>query len=458
MSLRRKLTFRSTTLFFFTLLIVVLGTYWLFSKSLEQSYKEKLLSIAMLSGHFYLEKDELNEVTHKRIEQDFRKISDEAIRLYRANSTIYIDDSIGFKAPAAIIQRTIEEGKVFFHENDRYFLSLYYQDNEGDFVIMVSGLNKAGQEQLKNLRKMLLVTGLVALTLHLLLSIFLSGKTFNPFYRLIAQVRSIKGQDRHLRLKYQAGKDDEVASLITEFNYLLDRLATSFEIQKNFLRNATHEIKTPLAIVIGDIEVALNEKRTTEEYIQLLESLKKNSLHLRSVIDSLITLSNLEVMAEKQETSFRVDEVVWQIVEKKRIEYKGRKIDVIFDDGINLDETLLTVSGNRDLLFIALNNIVDNALKYSAEKVDIIFNTADSVLKIAVVDRGIGIESSHLDNLFNIFYRAPESRHIPGHGIGLYLTKQIFNLYKISVHINSKPGQGSAFHIRFPDSIIGIVN
>lgn len=450
MSLRRKLTYRSTTLFFFTLLIVILGTYWLFRHSLEQTYNEKLLSIAVLSAHFYLEKDEVTERTYNRIEQDFKKISNESVRLYRANSTLYIADSLGIKPPADVIERTIKEGKVFFKTNDRYCLTLFYADNEGDFVIMVSGTNKNGRTQLSDLRKMLLLTGLVALILHLLLSVFLSRKTFKPFYRLINQVRTIKGQDRHLRLNYKASKDDEISSLIIEFNYLLDRLEASYNIQKNFLRNATHEIKTPLAVIIGDIEVALNGRRSEEEYVVLLNALKKNSLHLRSVIHSLITLSNLEVMAENREVVYRIDEVIWQVVEQKKIEYPNRKIEVVFEGGPEINDTLLNVTGNRDLIFIALNNIADNALKYSTAKVVVVINTLDTALKVSITDTGIGMEPAHFAHIYDMFYRVPESKHIPGHGIGLYLTRQIFALGNITVTIDSSPGKGSTFHISFP--------
>ncbi|MBW8687148.1 sensor histidine kinase [Chitinophaga rhizophila] len=450
MSLRRKLSLRSGLLFFLTTLIITVGTYQLFRYAIEQAYRQKLLGIAMLSAHFYLEKDEVNEVIHKSIEKEFKKISDEAIRLYRTDSTIYIDDSIRFKAPDEVIAETIANGKVFFKVGKRYFLSLLYKDNEGDFVIMVSGLNKPGQEQMLLLQKMLLLAGLAGMTVHVVLSVVLARRTFRPFYHLIEQVRSIRENDLHVRLNYPSGNEDEIKALINEFNYLLSRIESSVKVQRNFLKNATHEIKTPLAIIIGDIEVALQSSRTNEEYVSLLDSLKRNALHLRSILNSLMTLSHIEVTSAELITVFRIDEIIWQVVEKKMIEYRDRKINVAFDAGLDSNEDLLSVKGNRDLIFIAINNIVDNALKYSDAPVDIKIDATTAPLNIRIIDHGMGIPQDQFEAIFDMFYRVPESRRIPGHGIGLYLTKQILLLSNIAIKLDSEPGKGTVFTLRFP--------
>ncbi len=452
MSLKNKLLYRSSLLFFFTMSFVIIGSYLLFQRSTENSYKNKLRTIAELSGHFYLEKDELNTVTHKRIEQEFQKISNESVRLYKANSkSIYVDDSLTFTFSDQIFARTKKDGSLHFKRGKREFLSLFYQDNEGDFIIIVSGEDLDGAKQLDLLKKMLLFFGIMGLILHYVLTKLLAKRTFLPFTNLVSQVNSIKGNDWNARLDYPSKKNDEIKSLVNEFNYLLERIESSIMIQRNFLKNASHEIKTPLAIIIGDIEVALNNPRSNEEYRDLLYSLKNEGLHLKSLIEGLIALSNVEITSNKLIQEIRIDEVIWNILDKKKIEYPMRKVIPDFKDSVNNREELLIVKGNKDLLFIAISNIVDNALKFSGESpVKISIDIKDNQLCISIYDRGCGIPENETETIFELFYRSASTESIPGHGIGLYLTKQILTLYHIGITVVSEPAAGTTFSLFFP--------
>lgn len=432
------------------MIFVAGGTYVLSKYFIDRSYRDELLRVAKLSGMFYLEKDEVNQRAHNHIKGEFRKVSDVAIGVYRTDSSVYIDDDVYFTEPEDFIKRTIRDGEFYFKAGDRSFVSLYYQDNEGDFVILVSGLNESGKEQLRILGQMLLLFGVLGSGLHLLFSRVLAEKTFEPFQTLIRQVRSIRGNDWHVRLNFPRKDDDEVKQFISEFNHLLDRIESSVNIQRSFLRHASHEIKTPLAIITGDIEVTLQSTRTHEEYVQVLSSLKSNSLHLRSVIDSLTTLSDLEVAGSDLVTKFRIDEVIWEVVEKKTIEYRGRKINVQFKDDSNSNEEILFVTANRALILIAISNLVDNAIKYSDDAVEIMIKATQSPLTIEINDSGVGIASDEVDKIFHLFYRSTYTRHIQGHGIGLYLVRQIAELSNAIVEVKSKPGSGTSFVITFP--------
>ncbi|UUC46879.1 HAMP domain-containing sensor histidine kinase [Flavobacterium cerinum] len=430
---------------------VIVGTYLLFSYSIKETYKDKLLGIAELSGNFYLEKDELPAKSHKKVEKEFKRISKESVRLYRANSKeIYVNDTLDFKVTDQLIELTRNKGSITFKKGNRQFLSLLYKDNQGDFVIVVSGVDKTGSTQLSNLKKMLLFFGFLGLSIHFLLTWLLANRTFRPLNKLLNQINSIKGDDWKSRLRY-TNKGDELAMLVGEFNYLLDRIESSATTQKNFLKNASHEIKTPLAIIIGDIEVGLNHERSEQEYKELLVSVKENALHLKSVTESLITLSNLEVNNQINNEKVRIDEILFDVLEKKKIEYPGRKAQLNFITGDEFKEELLIVNGNGHLLFVALNNIVDNAFKFSGHQdIRIEINLKEDKLRIVIRDYGAGMPAGSNENIFKLFYRNPENTTIPGHGIGLYLTKQILQRHHIVNEVASVQGEGTAFTLFFP--------
>lgn len=450
MNLRNKLSFRSTLLFFCTLTLVATGTYFLFKSHTVKVYNKKLQATAQLAGHFYLERDEMNSLTHRRIEREFRKISDESIRLYRVNDTsLYVADSLDFALPKQTLQNTIRKGTQTFEHGDRQFLSMEYKDNEGDFIILVSGVDTEGRIQLKALRNMLGAFCIAGLVLHYVLTNILARKTFRPFSKLISQVNSIKGDDLRMRLDYPPGRPDEMHRLVAEFNYFLQRLENIILIQRNFLKHASHELKTPLTVIIGDIEVALKQPRDRDEYIRILQSLKKDSLGLKSTTESLLTLSGLEISVSRHMGPVRIDEVIWDLLEKKLMEYPAAKVSV--DLKCVTDLYKLIVHGNRELLYIAIGNLVDNALKFSGnETVSVIVDVVEDRLAVYVIDRGSGIPPEDQKHLFELFYRSSRHGNIQGSGIGLYLAKQIAELHDISLEIRSVPGEGTTAVLLFP--------
>lgn len=451
MQLRQQLSLRSTFIFASTLTFVVLGTYLLFRYHTRELYNKKLMERANLAAYFYLEKDEVTEKAYKDIEVQYRKISNESIRLYHSkDKTIYIDDHLDFVVSDKILENIIKTEKQTFSMKDRQLAGLFYKDNQGDFIIVISGVDNVGNQQLVTLRWMLLVFCLLGLLLHYLLTSILSKKTFQPFSNLINRVNSIKPDNLNARLDVPSGKPDEMKSLIMTFNAFLERLEHTFMIQRNFLKNASHELKTPLAVLIGDIDVALKYPRENKEYKELLVSLKKDGLHLKSIIESLLTLSSLEIPFHQEMKPIRIDEILWDVLEKKQIEYSETKVSIDFRTTTDIEDFLL-VTGNRELLFIALNNIIDNAIKFSVPKpITVIADVADEKLVISIIDKGPGIPASDQAKIFELFYRGNQTKHTNGYGIGLFLTKQILTLHHIDLDIQSIEKKGTSIHLTFP--------
>ena len=170
---------------------------------------------------------------------------------------------------------------------------------------------------------------LAGIPLNYLLGTFLAKQTFRPFTEVIAKVNTITTENLHSRLEIpQTSGKDEIKELATTFNYLLERLESGIMIQNNFLKNASHELKTPLTIIIGDIDVSLQQPRTNEQYEEILKSLRKDTLHLKATLEGLLVLSGLELSEPQQMENIRIDEILWNVLEKKAIEYPESKVSV----------------------------------------------------------------------------------------------------------------------------------
>ncbi len=450
MTLRNKLTILSTLLFAFALGLVFLGTFLLFKEHTRELYFKKLLERANTAAYFYFEKDEVNDKKYRSIEAQYRRIYNESIRVYHAdNKSVFIDDKLNFKLSDETLNKIVDEGNLTFKLGNKQLAGLYYKDNQGNFIIVISGVDIAGNVQLDALKKMLIFFYLLGALIHFLLAGFLAKKTFRPFATLIKKVNSITTDNLHSRLDVPVGHKDEIKELIITFNYFLARLENGVQTQKNFLKNASHELKTPLTAIMGDIDVTLNQPRSKEEYETLLISLKNDTVHLKSILDSLLILSGLEMSGEQKMVDVRIDEVLWNVLEKKAIEYPNAQVAVSVAIS-PLQEQLLTVRANRELLYIALSNLLDNAIKFSdAPQVKVSIASVNDQLQVAISDNGPGIPANDAEAVFELFYRSHQTRHIKGQGIGLYITKQILQLHHIELQLVSQPDQGTCVKLIF---------
>lgn len=451
MSLRSKLSNRSAFIFSGTLGFVLLGTYFLFQQHTSDLYYKKLLERAHTAAFFYLEKDELSSQKYREIEKRYKQGEGESIRLYYAQTGhIFIDDTLRYELPETTLSTIISTGSHTFRIGERQLAGILYKDNQGDFIIVASGINNTGNTQLVTLRWSLIIFFIVGLALNYIMTGWLARQTFRPFSKLISNVNSITTDNLHMRLDLPPGRPDEMKDLITTFNYFLQRLDEGVQSQRNFLKNASHEIKTPLAVIIGGIEVALKNPRDNAEYVSLLESLKKDTLHLSSIMEGLLMLSGLEMSGRQQMEPVRIDEILWNVLEKAEIEYPQAQIAVNFDS-MAQQERLLTMNANRQLLFVALSNLLDNAIKFSiSQPVSVIVEAINDALVIGITDSGPGIPATEKEAIFELFYRSNQTRHIPGHGIGLHLTRQILSLHSISLQIDSPAQGGTSIRLFFP--------
>ncbi|MBW1655283.1 sensor histidine kinase [Flavobacterium quisquiliarum] len=455
MNLKNKLALNSTILFAFIVGLLLIGSFLLFKSHRKDLYYERLEDSALITAFFYFEKDEITKmdsVSYEEIETQYNRITNQSIRIYNAKSKkVYLHDDVPVKLSDHELKAISKDRILHFTIDNRQFTGLYYKDNQGDFIIVVSGIDDVGNQQLEMLAIVFIIFYLVGIALNYLLGRFLSRQTFRPFEDVISKVNTITTENLHSRLEMPAvsGKD-EIKELITTFNYLLERLESGVSIQKNFLKNASHELKTPLTIIIGDIEVALQHSRTNEQYEEVLKSLRKDTLHLKYTLDGLLILSGLELSEPHQMENIRIDEILWSILEKKAIEYPTVKIALNLDAIIN-NEDLLTVHANRHMIFIALYNIIDNAIKFSFPlPVNVIALEDNGKLLLKIIDQGSGIDKKDIESIFDLFFRSDRTRHIQGQGLGLFITMQILKRHDITLTVDSELEKGTVFSLLFP--------
>ena len=246
------------------------------------------------------------------------------------------------------------------------------------------------------------------------------------------------------------GTRDELEDFARSFNGLLDRLHVALERQRQFTGQASHQLRTPLAALIAAIEVARRRPRTVEEHERVLDRLHDDAVRLWRVVEALLFLARADAEAGLPDLE-RLDLAAWAADHLRAWSGHERAADLRFE---GRDGDPLWTRAHRPLLGQLLDNLLENACKYSEPGTPIIVRTwcEPDAVALAVEDRGCGIPAEDLPRVFEPFYRAESARRLgrAGVGLGLAVARRIAATHGGTITAESEPGRGSRFVVRLP--------
>lgn len=451
MKIRHRLSLQFTLISGIILTIVFILIYLLSAQYIQNSFYKLLQMRALVTAQVYLEKDELTKKKFLEIEKSYReRIPDESSNIYDQHNQAVFIEKTRYNWPVSLLE-TIRHKEVYrFRFQEESGLGIYYPDNQGDFVVIVTARNTVGIQQLNYLLWILVVMFFIALLITFIMGQWYASRALGPIKSINRQVQKIRSNNLHMRVE-QGRNKDEIDELATNFNGLLQHLEQAFDMQRSFVSNASHELRTPLTTIIGEIEVTLQNNRSREEYIQTLGTLLVESEKLKIITDGLLQLTRVDAnLTEANSEMIRLDELLWEMAEYWRHKSPSLRLHVKLT-GLPEDASLLCIRGNRSLMLLALQNIIRNAFKFSYNHdVDCQLSYTDAGMVLSVSDRGIGIAPTDTDKIFMPLYRADNAHTFDGYGIGLSMTQKILQLHKATVTVSSVLGQGTTFNIFFP--------
>jgi signal transduction histidine kinase len=291
-----------------------------------------------------------------------------------------------------------------------------------------------------------IAVGLSITTLLLIaLSYYIAGKILTPINVINKMARDIS--DRSLDQRIPLGKSkDELYELSESLNRMFDRLQYSFAMQKQFIADASHELKSPITLLSLFIEDAVNLKELPETFKLRLIRQYDILQRMRRLVKNLLDLSALENKESMDFEELNLSELAKSVYEDFVEMLEARHIDV----EIHIPEELHIV-GCRDFLHRVLINLVDNAIKYNRDggKIEITAQAKNNNVCFSVFNTGKGIPKKDIDRVFEQFYRVEKSRslHYGGSGLGLTIAKRIIELHGGSITIESEPGSWTRVNI-----------
>lgn len=265
-----------------------------------------------------------------------------------------------------------------------------------------------------------------------------------PISRFSNTIKNINEKNLNERVE-NPQTNDEIEKLAETFNNLLDRLHQAFNRERQFIGDVAHELKTPLATMRTGVEVALSKERTKTEYQKILSDTLIDMDQLSGTITNILDLAWSQTTNTSDET-FNLSDLISDLKDLTVKMGWYKKVKVLGSIQKNV-----YISGQKDKIFRAILNILDNAVKYNKRGGKIYIALKSGEIKIS--DTGQGIPSSDLPYVFDRFYRGSKTTQVLGSGLGLAIANSIIEAQRGTMNIESTLGKGTTVTIKFPIKI-----
>lgn len=304
-----------------------------------------------------------------------------------------------------------------------------------------------GVDHLLNRLLVFIVAGIVfILALTSFLGSFFAWRILRPVLRVTEMADEISHTDLNRRIAEMAA-DEEMKCLIQSFNLMIGRLEKAFNHVNDFSSHVAHELKTPLAIIRGELELALSETRDTAEYQRVLKTSLEETDRLIRIVKDLLLLARLDYNPDIYHfEKFDLTSFLREIEENIRILAMEKQIGIRMD----LPAGPIHIAGDRDHLRRLFFNLINNAVKFTPAggQIGISLSIGDHAARIAVSDTGIGIAEKDLPRIFDKFFRVSQDSSVGfGSGLGLNIARSIAAAHKGDIIVHSRLGRGSTFTV-----------
>jgi heavy metal sensor kinase len=301
-------------------------------------------------------------------------------------------------------------------------------------------------EETRNTIALILI---IAAILVVALSVVLAGRAIAPIERLSRAMREIGSERLDLRLP-GAQRGDEIGELTRSFNDLLARLQEAFARERQFISDASHELKTPLTSINSNAQLLLRWGDRDETIRRdSLETIQRESAALAEMVNGMLTLAKADRGDAIPKEPVSLSIVTQEALRTAAPRAAEKGLALAFD----APEHSPIVDGDAHLLRQLVSNLVDNAIKFTSEgSVNVRIGENQRYAWIDVADTGPGISDDELDHIFERFYRADKarSRDVPGTGLGLAIVRSIARVHGGEIEAQRAPSGGALFRVKLP--------
>ncbi|MGH1600342.1 sensor histidine kinase [Campylobacter majalis] len=336
--------------------------------------------------------------------------------------------------------------KIGFYENNK--TKFYYYDRpikkQKDTIIRAIILADNTQSILGSLFFAIALIAPILFVIAIFVGYKLAKNALAPINQISKTAQTIsQSADFSKRVK-TSNNNDELAKLSSVINEMLQTLQIKFQNEKQLTSDISHELKTPISVILSQAQYAIQHADTLDEAKQCLQVIQKQSKKMAELTNQILQISKIENLTNIKMKRVCLSEILQSILNDFD-KISNKKLITKIDPNIHINADIT-------LLERAINNILDNALKFSRSKIEVNLKIDNNVAKLSIKDDGEGIEKDEFDKIFNKFYQIETSRNKlqnSGNGLGLFMSAQIIRLHNAKITINSELKRYSEFCIEF---------
>lgn len=456
--MKKSLRFKMTV--WYTLLLIAISAVMIyvmiavFRHYDEKDAKSRLRETVEKQAGMFREDPEKREAVERNDEEYFSPsdflMNDVQIAIYHDKDS---SRAVGMFAHGELDRQTFEEEKIRTIRLDGRNYYIYEEKirrrRGEDFWIR--GIAPAGSSMWEILQAHGAILFLVPLFL-------LTGTVvgFLLVTRFLAPVRKILQTTGEIAETGDLSKRIEIPEIGDEFNRIADgfngmlqRIEENYEAEKRFASNASHELRTPVAVVLAQCDYAFENAKDIDDMYEAIESIQRQGYRMSHLIEQLLIFTRIQQNTEKYPTEeVELSDLIGQIGKDYEMITENRKFEY------DLQKPVLQKI-NRELFSLMVTNLMQNAVRYGKEggRVGLGLRIREDGVRIfEVSDDGIGIEEEDLPHIWERFYRGDSSRSTRGTGLGLSLVKEIVRYHGGQITVESRPGSGSRFTVFLPEN------
>ncbi len=456
MKIKTKITLLFTLLVTAILLVLNVSIYYLTSAETNENFRKRLRSRANNNAQVLdLSGDSAISILRRIDAGSLAMLPRKTVSIYDTlGGIIYNYQGEGAEKIVTntdFLQEVKGSGEEFFELGNREAIGLYHEGINRNFIVIVAADNEDGRHRLAQLKQVLIISLFIGMLVTLITGYVFSSQLVRPISEIIREVNAISSHNLSKRL-HTGISQDELNKLAGTFNELLDRLQESFDIQRRFISNASHELSTPLTSISSQLQVTLQNERSSLEYQQVLQSIQEDVEQMRQLTKSLLEIARAGSQGTIELQELRVDELLLKVVSDVKKNNPSYQVHMHFDD-FPEEEDQCRLFGNFDLLYSAIRNIIENGCKYSPDLASFVeVSFSNLMIFITVKNKGDVITEQEMEQIFQPFFRGENAMNTRGFGLGLPLAKRIIALHKGEILVDSDIN-GTSFSIRIPSLV-----
>jgi signal transduction histidine kinase len=452
MNIKKKIVLYFSSGTIVLLAIALVFIYTLFSRFREEEFQQRQVDKIRTTLKFLTEIQNIDQDLIERMDRiTIHDIYDEKLLIFdKSKQLVYssIDDTpVAFSAE--LLNALSADNPIIEQKDGLYDVAgIYLEKDDKAYYGISKAYDISGYSKLNYLRYVLSFTLAGICLAVVLIAYYLSTRITRSIEDVTRQINDFAVDGSHNKL-VTAGTNDEVSILAQRFNELMQRMNEAFAFQKHAVHHISHELKTPIAVLVSDIE-RMEQETDPDRLRDLISVQKENTKSLGEIINSLLEIAKTESGNAVTTTRVRVDEMIFDLIDSFRTLYPEFRFSITYSDA-HVNDDNLSVRVNDRLFRSALSNLMQNCINYSQDsQAGICIATTTENLKLEFTNRGKVITDNEQAFLFRHFFRGANSRGKRGFGLGLVFISKILSLHRGTVTYAAQDGNVNTFSVVVP--------